>query len=241
MKPVLFLQNITLESPGTITSLLENRNIPYEVVDLYKNETIQQKPTGYGAIVVLGGPMNVDEEEKYPFLKIEKNFIKNCLDESVPVLGLCLGGQLLATAAGAAVRKNKEPEIGWMNVELNENGRSSVLMEGLPSTLPVFQWHGDTFDIPDGGVHLAYSSRCQNQAYQINDNAYGLQFHLEVTENDTKRWAEAYWDDIKESTKPIVQELIDHPNEIEAKCVAGYSEVLMSNFFHKISLYPDGQ
>ncbi len=237
MKPVLFLQNITLEPPGLAASFLKKRNIPYEIIDLYINEAIQHPPGYYGAVVILGGPMNVDDEDKYPYLREEKDFIRQCYKQRVPTLGLCLGSQLMAAVAGAPVRKNEVPEIGWMEVELNENGRECVLFEGIDSPVPVFQWHGDTFALPDGATHLASSSNCRNQAFMIHENSFGLQFHIEVNEEDAKEWALAYWDDVSDKMKPEVQELIDHPNQAKAQIVAAVSERLFFNFFCKVGKY----
>ena len=118
-------------------------------------------------VVILGGPMNVYQEREYPFLKKEDLFIKDVLREEVPLLGICLGAQLLAKASGAEVSKSPYKEIGWYDVELTEEGRRDSLFRGLGPTLSVFQWHEDTFAVPDGGVLLATGTLCRNQAFRV--------------------------------------------------------------------------
>ncbi len=141
-------------------------------------------------IVMLGGPMNVYQEEEYPFLKKEDLFIKGVLREEIPFLGICLGSQLLAKACGAAVTKSPEKEIGWYDVQLTEEGQQDELFHGLGQTLSVFQWHGDTFAVPDNGILLATGRPCRNQAFRVGRCAYGLQFHPEVTAAMVRTWSE---------------------------------------------------
>jgi GMP synthase-like glutamine amidotransferase len=145
---------------------------------------------GVAGVVILGGPMNVYEEDNYPFLALEDAFIKMVLREKIPFLGICLGAQLLAKACGAKVTKSDYKEIGWFEVDLTPEGKQDGLFRGLPHTIPVFQWHEDTFAVPDGGILLGTSALCRNQAFRVGDSAYGLQFHTEVTPDMVKAWAE---------------------------------------------------
>ncbi len=237
MKPVLFLQNITLEGPGTIGSFLETRNIPIVIRDLYKGHHIPDKITEFGAVIVLGGPMNVDEEDKYPFLKLEKEFLRECVHKRVPVLGTCLGGQLLAAALGAKVKKNKCPEIGWMNVEMTPAGKNNILFSGLVSPLPVFQWHGDTFNLPDGSVHLAHSKHCLNQAFSIDDMFFGIQFHLEVTNKMAREWAHAYYPDTKLEDRKAVEKLMCSSDIQFSEKIEENSALFCKNFFYYVAKY----
>ncbi|MDP8243912.1 MAG: type 1 glutamine amidotransferase [Candidatus Hinthialibacter antarcticus] len=231
MKPVLFLQNITLEGPGTIGSFFDERNISYTVRDLYAGSQVPAQPGGYCAVIVLGGPMNADDDDKYSYLTDEKRFLCACVDQSVPVLGICLGAQLLARALGARVFKNKTSEIGWMDVRLTEAGQASPLMKGLGSPLSVFQWHGDTSEVPEGGQHLAESAACINQAFRFGPTAYGLQFHLEVTCSEAAKWAEAYLPDINAADEPQARRLINQPQYDKEKEVAQSAEALLKNFY----------
>lgn len=237
MKPVLVLQNITLEDPGTMESFLRKRNIPLEIFDLYQGQSIPDDPERFGAVISLGGPMNVDEEDRFPFLAPEKRWLRECVEAHVPVLGVCLGGQLLAAALGARVMKNPVPEIGWMYVDLSPDGQRSALLQGLSTPLPVFQWHGDTFELPPSSTLLATSPECRYQAFQVNENAFGLQFHLEVTADDTVRWARTYIHDVGENTRPVIQRLIDQPDTGLAEQIHARAERMYANFFCGICGY----
>lgn len=189
---VLFIQHIDIEGPGTIADFLDDNTLPYTIVDLSQGDKVPKWEKDFQSVICLGGPMNVYEEEKYRFLKEEDLLLKRIVDEEVPFLGICLGAQLIAKAAGARVTKNPEKEIGWYKIVLNDFGLNDDLFKDLPEVFKVFQWHGDTFGIPYGGKRLAFSELCQNQAFKYGRNAYGIQFHVEVTKDMITRWADAY-------------------------------------------------
>ena len=132
-------------------------------------------------LIIMGGPMNVNDEEHYPWLADEKIFIHKAIDAGKTVIGICLGSQLLSAVLGARVYKNTENEIGWFDVELTPSAQSGKLLSGMGNSLRPFHWHGDTFDLPDGAVHLASSAGCRNQAFIFGNKVLGLQFHLEPT------------------------------------------------------------
>ena len=137
--PVLFLVQIDIEGPGRLVQVLEQRSIPWQQCNLFAGESLPDDVAAFSAVVPLGGPMNVYEEEKYPFLSREDFFLKAALVADVPILGVCLGAQLLAKAADARVMANSVPEIGWMRVKLNRAGQADPLFKGLDEELPVFQ------------------------------------------------------------------------------------------------------
>ena len=135
---------------------------------------------GFDALVVMGGPMSVNEEARYPWLRKEKDFIYQALMREVPVLGVCLGAQLIAAVLGASVVKNAHEEIGWYPVRLARERIADGPMQNLPDSFDALHWHGDTFSIPSGAHHFISSEGCANQAFAYGNNVVGLQFHLEM-------------------------------------------------------------
>jgi len=188
MGKVLVLQHVPHEGLGTIGPLIREFGLDADFLRVFRNERIPLQIEGYSALIVLGGPMGVYEDDIYPFIKGELRLIRSALNERVPILGVCLGAQLLAKAAGADVYKGGKKEIGWYNVELTGDGLNDRLFQGLPEELTVFQWHGDTFDVPEGARRLASSKLFPNQVIRVGPCAYGIQFHLEVTEEMIREW-----------------------------------------------------
>ncbi|MBN1586182.1 MAG: glutamine amidotransferase, partial [Candidatus Omnitrophica bacterium] len=150
--------------------------------------------SGVKAAVVLGGPMNVDEVDEYPYLGPLREWLAAALRADLPLLGVCLGAQLMASALGAAVRPGEMKEIGFHSIELSEEGKADPLLNSVAADgcLQSFQWHGDGFEIPQGAVRLAGSGLFPNQAFRYGRNSYALQFHLEVTEAMALEWLELY-------------------------------------------------
>lgn len=188
MPKLLVFQHVAWEILGTLDPLLRSYGFRNRYVNFGRDPKAEPRLDGYHGLVVLGGPMNVDEVERHPHLATEVRVLREAIEREMPVLGICLGAQLIAGALGAAVRKSPETEIGWYDVAPTEAGRSDRLIGHFAATEKIFQWHGDTFDLPEGGVHLASSHACTNQAFRYGENVYGLQFHLEVDEPLIGRW-----------------------------------------------------
>jgi GMP synthase (glutamine-hydrolysing) len=203
---VLIIKHVDIEGPGLIEYCLNQRRLPYQVLCLDSDVRLP-KPEGFTHIVILGGPMNVYEEDRYPFLKEEDLFIKEAIQRGKFILGICLGAQLIAKALGAKVFKAPAKEVGWFDVSLTEIGLQDPLFSNLPKTFPVFQWHEDTFDIPKSAKLIATSSSVPHQAFRYGDNAYGLQFHLEVTEEMIREWIKTYEEELKGSQPPLFSKL----------------------------------
>lgn len=199
----LVVQNVEMEGPGLLQPVMESAGwqLDIRVMDRPGAE-LPDNLRGYSALVILGGPMNVYEEEEYPYLRQVDKLIKEALVRGLPALGICLGGQLMAKALGAPVTRNPVQEIGWYNLTLTPQGKESPLFSGLPEEFPVFQWHGDTFAIPAGAAHLATSRSCANQAFSYGRNLFALQFHPEVTPEVIESWARAYADELEEFGGP---------------------------------------
>lgn len=189
---VLIVKHIDIEGPGTFGDFLTQKGVPYKIVELGAGEKLPSKLEGVKAVIVLGGPMNVYEEDKYPFLKAEDEFIREVLRQEIPYFGICLGSQLLAKAAGARVVRSPVKEIGWYHVSLTSDGKKDSLLTGFREDEEIYHWHGDMFEIPANGVLLASGSGCPHQAFRVGKNAYGFQFHMEVTDKSIKEWCDEY-------------------------------------------------
>ncbi|OPX98669.1 MAG: GMP synthase (glutamine-hydrolyzing) [Syntrophorhabdus sp. PtaB.Bin006] len=185
---VLVVKHVSNEGPGLIRTFFESQGWPVELVDMSSGGRLPDSLEGIGAVIMLGGPMNVYEEDTYPFLQGEDRFIGDLIRQEIPFMGICLGAQLLAKACKAKVFRANSEEIGWHEVNLTKEGARDLLFHGLPQCLKVFQWHEDTFEVPEGAVLLAHASSCTNQAFRVGRNAYGLQFHIEVTPDMVSAW-----------------------------------------------------
>lgn len=186
MKVVVIMHDRS-EGPGTMGEYLSAKGIEVQLVRLYARDHLPQSAEGNDGVVSLGGPMNVYEETEYPFLREELRFLKLAISHQMPILGVCLGAQMIARACGASVEKAPVKELGWDTVMVTARGKQDALFEALPGTLTVFQWHEDTFALPEGAHLLASSSQCAHQAFRYG-SAYGLQFHPEVTPPMLAEW-----------------------------------------------------
>jgi GMP synthase (glutamine-hydrolysing) len=184
---VLVLQHIACEPPGVYEDVLRERGAELVRVELDEGEPIPDDE--FHAIVAMGGPMSVNDEAALPWLAAEKRFVNDAVQGGTPYWGVCLGVQLLASSLGARVYPGHGPEVGLLPVELTDEGRVDPVFAGAPDELVTLQWHGDTFDLPDGAVRLAGSSAYPNQAFRYA-NAYGVQFHLEVSTEMAREWAD---------------------------------------------------
>lgn len=170
--------HVPFEGLGSIAPWLENAGHEISTTKFFGSWELPDVHD-MDLLVVMGGSMSVNDEDEFPWLLAEKEFIRKAIDSGVPVLGICLGAQLIASAMGARVYANSMKEIGWFPIQGISSNSSSILR--LPETENVFHWHGETFDLPAGAIHLARSAACENQAFQIGSSVIGLQFHLETT------------------------------------------------------------
>jgi GMP synthase-like glutamine amidotransferase len=175
-----YLQHVPFEGPGFIESWAQVRGHRLTAIRLYAGHRLPATEE-FDWLFILGGPMNVYEESRYPWLTREKRFIGEALREGKVVIGICLGAQLLACVLGAKVMRNPCVEIGWYPVAKASQALQSSLSGFLPDSFPAFHWHGDTFEIPRGAVHLARSEACENQAFAFGERVAAFQFHLEST------------------------------------------------------------
>ena len=185
MKKLCCLQHVPFEGPAHIGHWAETRGFETRPVALYEDMPLPELEALDG-VVVMGGPMGANDDLQYPWMKREKHFIQAAIEQEKPVLGICLGAQLIAAVMGAQVYKNDLKEIGWFTVRKTENADSTLPGRALAPHFDAFHWHGDTFDIPAGAVHLAFSEACANQAFAYKDRVLGLQFHLESTRSSVE-------------------------------------------------------
>lgn len=172
-----YLQHVPFEDLARIEDWSEDRGHEISRTLLFDGQELPGIDE-FDWLVIMGGPMNIYEEDKYPWLAREKRFIRDAIASNKIVLGICLGGQLIADVLGGKVRKNLYKEIGWHPVKLTPEGRKSGIFNVLPNSFIAFHWHGDTFEIPPQALRAAESEACTNQAFVLG-KAIGLQFHLE--------------------------------------------------------------
>jgi len=176
------LQHVSFEGPAAIKGWLDDNNHSLTTTKLYKSDDLPAQDE-FDVLIVMGGPMGVEDVEQYPWLIQERYFIQESIKNDKIILGICLGAQLIAHACDARVIKNKHREIGWFNITLKNANLPAVLKNVFPEKIEVFHWHGDTFEIPKNAIHFASSEACNNQAFILNGRVIGLQFHIETTKD----------------------------------------------------------
>ncbi len=196
---VLAIQHSPIEPLGLIEDYLTEKNVEYEYVRVFETNEIDVKNATH--VVILGGPMGAYEDEKYGYLKQEKEMIRESLKSGRAVLGICLGAQLIAAALGKRVYPFKT-ELGWY--EVKKIGEHTVF-SGLPERLKVFQWHNDTFDLPDGAKLVYAGEEVRNQAFVVG-KLVGVQYHIEVTKEIVETWVKAEKSLSDDERKKIVEE-----------------------------------
>ncbi len=218
---ILVLQHASVEHPGIFRQFLKEDGHSWDAVNLDQGDPLPDLKK-YDALWVMGGPMDVWEEEKYPWLKDEKSFIRNAVEDlGMPFLGLCLGHQLLAEALGGSVGKARSPEIGVMDVQLTELGATGIFFDGLPERFKSLQWHSaEVLTMPAGAECLATSPDCPVQAMRWNTRAFSMQFHLEVEPETVDNWAE-----INEYADALTQEMgPDGVKRLRSECAQQMSK-----------------
>lgn len=188
---ILVCRHVPQEGLGYFETLFDRAGIEYHYQDLSR-DTNPRPLKDYQGLIIMGGPMNVDQVEEYPYLKLDYDYIGEGLKLGMPMLGFCLGGQLLARSLGAKVTRNPQPELGWYELKMAEKipAEKHGVLKNFPPCFKVFQWHGDTFEVPAGAECLASSALYPNQAFIWGEKVFGLQFHLEVTADMIAEWLE---------------------------------------------------
>ncbi|MGE3262355.1 MAG: type 1 glutamine amidotransferase [Bacteriovoracia bacterium] len=227
MKTLIF-QHTKDEVPGTLVDWLGQSDHAYHIHHSYSGQKFPDA-AAYEALVVLGGPMNIDEESKHPWLKNEKQFVADWLKKDKAILGICLGGQMLAQVLGGRVEKNRAREIGFH--EVRRTGEKHPALSRWPEKMRVFQYHEDRFTLPQGCKSLLTNEICEHQAFSLNKKTLGLQFHPE----STAHWIQEAFGELAPSTEPHVQS--------HSECAAllpVHLPLLTSQFFHFLEDFYSG-
>jgi GMP synthase (glutamine-hydrolysing) len=237
MRKVLVFQHIANRLLGTLDPTLKERKLKIRYINYERTPNEHPTVDRYNGLIILGGQMGVYEADQYQHIKVELKVIEEALKKNIPVLGICLGAQLVAQVLGSPVRKHTVREIGWYDVQFNDCALSDSLFSHFNHNEKIFQIHGDTFDIPKSAIQLASTSTCHSQAFKYGDNVYGLQFHLEVDQDMINRWLtdEKNLKCILESDGLFTIDQIKHDTELY---LARSLELSLQTFSHFVDLFP---
>jgi GMP synthase (glutamine-hydrolysing) len=234
MEEVLVFQHDPFEDLGFFAEVLEKQRVNYRVVRLFHGEMPAEEWENVRALIILGGPMSVEAETHFPFLRWEKRIIRAAVDEAVPMLGVCLGAQLIAATLGAPVFHGSVKEIGWSPISITPHGQVDSLLGYLPENATVFQWHSDGFDLPARAIRLASSTHYSTQAFRVGKSVYGLQFHLEVTPRMIQRWIDERSKDLALAPYVLPDKIIADTHSY-APTLKYYAERFLSEFVRRVS------
>lgn len=217
MKPVIIFRHAATEGPGFLATFLDERNIPWQLVKIDGGEPVPKSIENFSGMALMGGPMSVNDD--LPWIGPIIYRIREAVEKDIPLLGHCLGGQLISKALGAEVGPNPVKEIGWGNVAASENSEARHWF-GVQPKFQVFHWHGETFALPAGATHLLSSQYCLNQAYSIGKHL-AFQCHIEMTAEMVQSWCDVGSDEIQDSSSsPGVQQLTEILQDLDPKVSA---------------------
>lgn len=201
MKPVRIFRHVACEGSGYLGSFLTNNNVPYEVICIDEGIMVPQNLNDISGLIFMGGSMNVTDPLQW--INEEKTLISKAIEKNIPVMGICLGAQLMSAAMGGKITHDPNMEIGWHKVEPDISAKDNEWLKDLPDEFVPFHWHADTFAIPKDATVLLHSKCRMNQAFSIN-NSIAIQFHLEMTNEMVKKWAQLFKGDLEQG-HPCVQ------------------------------------
>lgn len=225
--PILILQNEWADPAGYLGELLQEKSIAYDVCHV--EEEALPAPTGYAAIIALGGSQHLYEREKYPYFRAEEALIRQIVQQDIPFLGICLGGQLLASALGGEVKRHSDTEIGFYDIPLTTEGLTDPLYTGFPGHHTTFHWHEDTFELPTGSVLLASNSITTNQAFRYGPRAYGIQYHIELTPAMLYDWM-THFDEQEEALDKNLVNAILQASHCQFAQYRAHTRLMLNNF-----------
>ena len=206
MKPVLVFRHARTEGPGHFATFLDTNRLAWKLVKLDEGEAVPDDAGPYAGLAFMGGPMSANDE--LPWTRPVLSLMRDAVRRKVPVIGHCLGGQLLARALGAEVKTNAVKEIGWNRVEAEDTSLARNWLGNDLREFTTFQWHGETFAIPESGERILRGTHCRNQAYVVGDRHLGMQCHVEMTPEMIRSWCETGGDEVREASgSPAVQDV----------------------------------
>jgi GMP synthase-like glutamine amidotransferase len=200
MKPLLIFRHVVCEGPGYLAEYLQHKHIPFQLIAIDQGVAVPEHPEHTSGLIFMGGPMSVNDD--LPWIAQELALIRKAVATGVPVLGHCLGGQLIAKALGAQVTANPVQEIGWYPIERTDNTTAAEWLGNLARQVEVFHWHGETFSIPPGSQVILRSEFCAHQAF-VQGNILALQCHVEMTASMVMEWADLYRDEIEQPSASV--------------------------------------
>jgi GMP synthase-like glutamine amidotransferase len=213
MKPIAIFRHAATEGPGYLAEFLDARKIPWQLIRIDAGDTVPQSAAAYSGLVFMGGPMSVNDD--LPWIAKVEALIRDAVARDVPLLGHCLGGQLISKALGGAVSRNPVKEIGWGDVTVSDNDVARAWFGDIKS-FQAFHWHGETFTLPQGATHLLSSAYCANQAYAIGKHL-ALQCHVEMTEEMIATWCAVGQGEIVAGSSPAVQSASEMQRQMQDK------------------------
>ncbi|MEJ2179485.1 MAG: type 1 glutamine amidotransferase [Gammaproteobacteria bacterium] len=200
MKPIAIFRHLECEGPGYLADFLDQHNLPHTLVRIDQNDPVPTTIDDISALVFMGGPMSVNDD--LPWISKELTLIQQAAKQDMPMLGHCLGGQLIAKALGGIITANPVKEIGWHSVARQQSATANDWLTALPNDFEVFHWHGETFSIPKAATLLLSSQYCENQAFAMG-NTLALQCHVEMTTPMVKEWVTEYADELSEPSASL--------------------------------------
>ena len=224
-----FVQHVSFETPGNLLTWAESHKYQVTFSKLFESDSFVQTNL-FDVLVIMGGPMGVYEEQKYPWLKEEKLFIKKAIADNKKVLGICLGAQLVAESLGAKVYPHHQKEIGWWPVQKINHPVTESLTNHLPEPFVSFHWHGDTFDLPPGSTQLFTSRACAQQGFIKGRNAAAIQFHLEATEILIKQMISHEREELVDAPYTQTEQKINEETNSRVQWQEGYMTGFINNF-----------
>jgi len=233
MKPVRIFRHVACEGPGYLGVYLERNNIPYDIVCIDEGVTVPKDLDSVSGLVFMGGSMNVTDPLQW--IAEEKELIKNAIENNIPVMGICLGAQLMSAALGGIITHDPNMEIGWHKVKPDINTKDNEWLKNFPDEFIPFHWHADTFTIPKGATALLHSKCRINQSFCIN-NSIAIQFHLEMTAEMVQEWVRLFKSDL-ESGHPCVQHGSEIISNLEERIDAlhGYADIFFTRWVNGLN------